>query len=96
MEDEAAPGVDRTAAQHPDSLGARRQSDRLRLADDVELHQQAGEIDVRGAPVDDDAHRAVFAMGAQIHHRARERAFAQAGHGDQELAFITLPGRGFR
>ncbi|THD43996.1 MAG: hypothetical protein E7774_11580 [Bradyrhizobium sp.] len=31
-------------------------------------------------------------MGANIDHRAREGAVAQAGHGDQELAFIALPG----
>jgi hypothetical protein len=67
--------------------------DRLRFADDVELHQQPRKLDLVGALVDDDAHRAVLAVGAHVDDRARERAVAQAGHGDEELTLIALPGR---
>ncbi len=76
MQNEAAARLDRTAAQHPDRLGARRQANLLAPGNDVELHQQLGELDLIGAMIDDDPHRAIFAMGAQVDDRAGEGAFA--------------------
>jgi hypothetical protein len=39
--------------------------------------------------VDDDSHGAVVAMGAHINDGARERAFPERRHRDQELSFQT-------
>jgi len=72
-----------------DRFGARRQADRLGFGNDVELHEQASEIDLLRPLVDDDAHGAVVAMGAHIDDRARERPFPKRGHRDQELSFQT-------
>jgi hypothetical protein len=59
MQHEAAPGIDRTAAQHLQGLGIFGQLDLLILVDDVELHQQFGEIDAADRAIDHDPHGAL-------------------------------------
>ena len=78
--------AERRAGERP----ARGQPDGVRLPHDVELHEQLGELDVLGALVDHDAHRAVRAVRAHVNDRASERPLAQAGHRDQKLAFVTV------
>ena len=94
MEDKTASGLDRPATQHAHRFGARRQADRLGFGHDVELHQEPAEIDLLRPLIDDDAHGAVVAMGAHIDDRARERAFPERGHRNQELSFQTGRRRG--
>ena len=89
MQNEAAAGLDRTAAQNAHRLGARRQANLVPAGDDVELDQQLGEFDLVGALIDDDPHRAIFAMGAEVDDRSGEGAVPQGGHGDEELALET-------
>ena len=64
----------------------RRQLDQVLRRDDVELHQQVGELDVGGRLVDHDAHRAFGGMRAHIDQAARETLVAHRRHRDQHLA----------
>ena len=67
-------------------LGVFLQLDLVGGLDDVELHQQAREIDAAGRMIDDDAHGAFGGMRAHIDHRALETRIAHHRHGDQQLA----------
>ena len=89
MKHEAASGLDRAAADDPDRLRARRKADRLAVGNDAQLHEQLAEIDLLGALVDDQPHRPVVAVGAQIDDRSGEGPSPQRRHGDEELAFQT-------
>ena len=84
MQDEAAAPVDRTAIAHDEIARLRRQPDRLLLVEDAELDEQVGKAHLLGL-VDDQAHRAFLAMGADIDHGARETVVLHAGHGNEEL-----------
>ena len=84
MQDEAAAAVDRPAIAHDEIAGRRRQPDRLLLVHDAELHQKIGKQHLLRL-VDDQAHRAFVAVGADIDHGARETVVLHAGHGDEEL-----------
>ena len=66
----------------------------VRFRNDVELHQQIGEIDVGGRLVDDDAHRAFGRMRAHIDDAARETLVAHGRRGDQHLA-VEIAAAGF-
>ena len=91
VQHEAALGLDRPAAHHFHDAGARRQLDRVGRRNDVELHQQIGEIDVRRRMIDDDAHGAFGGMRADIDQRAREALVQHRRHGDQHLAVQIAP-----
>src|SRR6185437_3456299 len=86
MQHEAATGLDRAAAKHLHALGVFRQFYLLGLLDDVELHQQTGEIDAARRAVDDDSHRALGRMRAEIDHRTLEPRIVHHRHRDQDLA----------
>ena len=58
---------------------AARQLDQHRRRDDIELHQQIGEVDIRRRLIDDDAHRAFGGMRADIDERAGKRSSRIAG-----------------
>ena len=62
----------------------RRQADRLLLVQYAELDEQIGEAHLLRL-VDDQAHGALFAVGAHIDDGAREAVVLHAGHGDEEL-----------
>ena len=72
VQHEAALGLDRAAAQHLHALGLARQADQLVGGDDVELDQQIRKARVGRRLVDDDAHRAILGMGADIDDAAAE------------------------
>src|SRR5262245_14376069 len=52
VQDEAAAGLDRSALEHGHAAGARWQLDRVVSVDDIKLHQEILEIDVRGWLID--------------------------------------------
>ena len=72
----------------------------LRRRHDVELAEEIRKRNVRGALVDDEAHRAVFRVRAHVDHRAREARVGHDRHGKQELAvevaFSARAARGAR
>jgi hypothetical protein len=53
---------------------------------DAQLREQVGEAKLGHGLVDDEAHRALVAVRAQIDDRALEARVAHGGHGDQQLA----------
>ena len=79
MQHEAAPLFHRPAEMDADLVAAL-------VGADVQLLQQVGEGDRADAPVDDQPHGAVGAVGAHIDHRAGEARIAHLRHGDQQLA----------
>src|SRR5690606_34329721 len=84
VQDEAAAAIDRAAMAHDDLAGAGRQADGLLLVKDAELDQKVGEEKLLGL-IDDEAHRPLLAMGADIDDGTRETLVPHARHGDEEL-----------
>lgn len=84
VQHEAAAAIDRAAVPDDEVAGRRRQADRLLLVHDAELHQQVGKAQ-RLRAVDDQAHGALFAVGADIDDGACEAVVLHAGHGNQEV-----------
>jgi hypothetical protein len=86
VEHEAALGIDRSAHQHRHVTDALAKADRIGLAGDVELDQEIRHAQIRDRLVDDDAHRPVRRVRAEIDHRAREALVADPRHSHEELA----------
>ena len=84
MQHEAAAAIDRAAIADHEIARPRRQPDRFLLLQYAELDEQIGEAHLLRL-VDDQAHGALFAVGAQIDHGACEAVVLHAGHGDEEL-----------
>src|SRR5437870_12114544 len=66
MQHEPASGLDRPALEHLDDAGARRQLNEFGGRDHLELNEKFGEPDVGCRLVDDDAHRALGRVRADI------------------------------
>ena len=84
MQDKAAAAVDRAAIAHDEVARLRRQADRLLLVHDAELHEQIGKQHLLGL-VDDQAHGAFLAMGADIDHERVKRSSFMPGMAIEEL-----------
>src|SRR5437660_5987076 len=94
VQHESASGLDRPALEHLDDAGARRQLNELGGRDDFELDEKFGESDIGRRLVDDDAHRALGRVRADVDQRAGKTLVAHGRHGDEHLAVeITSPGR---
>ena len=91
VQHEAALGLDRPAAHDLHDAGAGRQSDDIGCRNHVELHQQIGKVDVGRRMVDDNTHRALGGMGADVDERAGETFVHHRRHGDQHLAVEITP-----
>jgi len=76
---------DRSAFEHRHSFSRTRQANRILGRDHVELHEEIGKIDAPCGLIEDDAHRAVGRMRAQIDDRAGEPLVRHAGHRHQHL-----------
>ena len=85
VEDEAPARFDRAALQDADRLGALRQPDRFLRRDHLKLDQKLREAHLRRRLIDDDSHRAVLGMGAEIDHGPRKAVVGHARHGDEHL-----------
>ncbi len=94
MQNEATAAVDRAAIAHDEVPGLGWKPDSFLLLHDSELHQKVGEQHLLRL-VDDQAHRALVAVSADIDHRTREPAVLHAGHGNQELVVQKTAHRGF-
>ena len=55
-------------------------------SDDAETLEQIGEGDMRGALVDDEAHRPIFGVRAHVDHRACKARVGHHRHGNEKLA----------
>ena len=78
VEDEAARGLDRAAEMHRNGLVLVRGLD-------FELLEQVREAERFEELVDDEAHRAVFRVGAHVDDGVREARVRHRRHGDQQL-----------
>ena len=85
VQHEAAFGFNRTAHEHLDRAGARRQFDQIGGRQHLELHEQVGKVDIGRRLIDDDAHRAFGRMRAHIDHGARETLVLHGRRRDQHL-----------
>src|SRR5579885_483739 len=94
VQDEAAPGLDRTSSQHPHLFDARRQLYALTGRNDFELYEQVREPDVRRGLVDHDAHGPLAGMRTDIDQAAREPLVSHRRHGNQHLTVeVAVIGR---
>ncbi len=86
MQHEAAAGLHRASLEDLQRLGSFGQLDLVGLLDDVELHQQPRKIDAAGRAINDNAHRALGGVGAEVNHRTLKARIAHHRHGNQQLA----------
>jgi hypothetical protein len=85
VEHETTPGFHRPSDMHRHAAQVGGHQDRLVFRSDVELLQEFGEADMRRVLVDDDTHRPIRGMGAEIDHRTREAGVRHCGHRDEKL-----------
>ena len=78
MQHKSATALDRAAEMHADIAALGR--------GDVELIQQFGKAEIGDDLVDDQPHRAVFAMGADQDHCMFKARILQSGHGEQKFS----------
>jgi diguanylate cyclase (GGDEF)-like protein/PAS domain S-box-containing protein len=91
VEDETAAGLDRTAFEHLHGARTLRQLDQVGRRNHIQLHQEVREGHVDRQLIDDDAHRTLGRMGADIDQAAVKTLVAHARHGDQHLPVEIAP-----
>ena len=94
VQHEAAAGLDRAADVDRHRPGYRSAMPSSASSADAEALQEVGEGDVRGALVDDEAHRPILGVRAQVDDRARKTRVGHHRHGDEELAIEIAFGGG--
>ena len=94
MQNKAPAAVDRPAVPDDEVTRLAGQADRFLLVHDAELHQKIRKQHLLRL-IDDQAHRALVAVGADIDDGASEAVVLHAGHGDEELVVQKSADCGF-
>src|ERR1700731_1186129 len=95
MKHETAARIYGTPPQHQQGTRLRRQTNRLIWADHFKLHQKLRKIDPFRRTIDDDPHRALLGMGANVNDRAGKAIIEHPWHRNKqlpiEIAALALP-----
>ena len=94
MQNKAPAAVNRPAVPDDEVTRLAGEADRFLLVHDAELHQKVREQHLLRL-IDDQAHRAFVAMGADVDYRASEAVILHARHGDEELVVQKSADCGF-